>query len=145
MTIKPHVVVGLLRALQEQVDQLHQLETTTVEELAEDFVKRNAVLHLLQISVEIVTDICAHVLTGLGINVPDHHRLLIEKMGSAGVLPQAFAARIAPMASFRNVIVHRYLEVDLQAVADALHHRLGDFEEFRLHVYDYLQREGYLS
>lgn len=145
MTLKPHVVVGLLRALQEHVDQLRQLETITVEELAEDFVKRNAVLHLLQVSIEIVADICAHVLTGLGVNVPDHHRLLIEKMGVAGVLPQAFATRIASMASFRNIIVHRYLEVDLQSVADVLHHKLSDFEEFRFYVYDYLQRAGYLS
>lgn len=145
MAIKPHVIVGLLRALEEYVNQLHQLEATTVQELAEDFVKRNAILHLLQTSVEIITDICAHILTDLGGDVPDHHRLLIEKMGTVGILPSAFAARIAPMAGFRNIIVHHYLEVDLQLVADALHHQLGDFEEFRLHIYDYLRREGLLS
>jgi len=34
--------------------------------------------------------------------------------------------------------------VDLVIVDDLLHNRLGDFDEFALHIYDYLRREGHL-
>lgn len=142
--IKPEVIVGLLRSLQERVEQLQRLQAFTLKELADDYVRWNATLHLLQVSVEIVTDISTHLLAGTGAAVPDHHRLIIAKMGEAGLLPYDFAQRIAPMAGFRNIVVHNYLSVDPAKVADILYNRLDDFREFELHIYDYLRREGHL-
>ena len=142
--IKPDVIVGLLGALKEQVANLRQLQKLTLKELTDDFVRWNATLHLLQVSVEHVTDISAHLLAGLDKSVPDNHRLIIRKMGEVGLLPYDFAERIAPMAGFRNIVVHHYLTVDPNKVADILYHQLDDFDEFTLYIYDYLRREGHL-
>jgi len=142
--IKPDVIVGLLGSLKEQVANLRQLQKLTLKELTDDFVRWNATLHLLQVSVEHVTDISAHLLAGLDKSVPDNHRLIIRKMGEAGLLPYDFAERIAPMAGFRNIVVHHYLTVDPNKVADILYHQLDDFDEFVLYIYDYLRREGHL-
>jgi len=142
--IKTDVVVSLLRSLQERVGHLRKLQALTLKELTDDTIRWNAALHLLQVSVEVVTDISAHMLAGTGKGVPDNHRLIIRKMGEEGLLPSEFAARIAPMASFRNIVVHNYLSVDPQKVGELLQNRLGDFDEFVLHIYDYLRREGHL-
>jgi len=142
--IKPDVIVGLLGSLKEQVANLRQLQKLTLKELTDDFVRWNATLHLLQVSVEHVTDISAHLLAGSGKSVPDNHRLIIRKMGEVGLLPYDFAERIAPMAGFRNIVVHHYLTVDPNKVADILYHQLDDFDEFTLYIYDYLRREGHL-
>lgn len=142
--IKPDVIVGLLGSLKEQVANLRQLQKLTLKELTNDFVRWNATLHLLQVSVEHVTDISAHLLAGSGKSVPDNHRLIIRKMGEVGLLPYDFAERIAPMAGFRNIVVHHYLTIDPNKVADILYHQLDDFDEFTLYIYDYLGREGHL-
>ena len=142
--IKPDIVVGLLRSLREHVGYLRKLQNLTLKELIDDFVKWNATLHLLQVSIEHVTDISAHMLAGAGAVVPDNYRLILRKMGETALLPYDFAERIAPMAGFRNIVVHHYLTVDPVIVDDLLHNRLGDFDEFALHIYDYLRREGHL-
>ena len=49
-------------------------------------------------------------------------------------MPPGFAARFGAVAGFRNVLVHGYLEVDLELVARFLAERLEDFEEFARHV-----------
>ncbi len=46
------------------------------------------------------------------------------------VLPQEFATRIRTIAGFRNVLVHGYLQVDLNVVEKVLSQRLGDLAEF---------------
>ena len=46
------------------------------------------------------------------------------------VLPAAFGARLRKIAGFRNVLVHEYIEVDLDVVARVLDENLDDFEEF---------------
>jgi len=147
MTIKPHVLIGLLRSLQERIDQLQQLQAFSLKELTEDFVKWNALLHLLQVSVEIVTDVCAHLLAGLGGEIPDSHRLIIRKMSEPGlnILPAEFANQISAMVGFRNIVVHNYLTVDPEKVASFLYNHLDDLRVFRAHIYEYLQRNGHIQ
>jgi uncharacterized protein YutE (UPF0331/DUF86 family) len=147
MTIKPQVVIGLLRSLQERIDQLQQLQAFSLKELTEDFMKWNALLHLLQVSVEIVTDVCAHLLTGLGGDVPDSHRLIIRKMSepNLNILPADFANQISAMVGFRNIVVHNYLTVDPEKVANFLYNHLDDLRAFRAYIYEYLQRAGNIA
>ena len=44
------------------------------------------------------------------------------------MLPAEFLARLRPIAGFRNVIVHGYLDVDPRVVHRVLIERLDDFE-----------------
>jgi uncharacterized protein YutE (UPF0331/DUF86 family) len=140
--VKPAVVLRLLESLDQNLTFLRSLQSATLHDLTADYIRWNATLHLLQVAIEHVTDICAHLLAGTGLDAPDDNRQLILLAGRARILPYDFAERIAPMTGFRNVVVHEYLTVDPVKVDDMLHNRLDDFEAFKLYVYDYLRREG---
>ncbi len=142
--IKVPVVQKLLTSLGEQVVVIRPLQKFSLKELSDDPLRWNGLLHLLQISVEHVTDIGAHLLAGSGSDVPDAHREILLKLGRVGVLPSAFAERIMPMTGFRNIIVHHYLTVDPQKVGDILYNHLDDFDDFSRYILAYLRREGHL-
>jgi uncharacterized protein YutE (UPF0331/DUF86 family)/predicted nucleotidyltransferase len=144
-TIKLEVVQRLLVSLHEKVELLRPLQHVSLKELTADPLRWNGTLHLLQLSIEHVTDIGAHLLAGRGLAVPDDYRQIILKLGEgAGPLPFEFAQRIAPMAGFRNIVVHRYLTVDPERVSDLLYYHLSDFDEFIRYAYDDLRHQGYL-
>jgi uncharacterized protein YutE (UPF0331/DUF86 family) len=109
---KPEVVLRRLASLEERVALLEQQQAQDLAALTADPVRWNGVLHLLQVSVEIVVDIAAHSVADWPAQVPDSHRLTLLKLGELGVIPADFAARIAPMTTFRNIVVHNYLTVD---------------------------------
>jgi len=134
-----------LNALRENLTLLRPMQKLSLKELAANGVQWNGVLHLLQLCVEQVCDICAHLLTANNIAVPDGYREIILKAGRSGFIPYDFAEQIAPMASFRNVVVHEYLSVDPQIVTDILYNHLADFDQFVVYIYDYLRREGYIK
>ena len=46
-------------------------------------------------------------------------------MGELGVLPSDFARELAPIAGFRNILVHEYLSVDW----DEVYNHLQDMED----------------
>jgi uncharacterized protein YutE (UPF0331/DUF86 family) len=46
------------------------------------------------------------------------------------VLPAQFASRLRPLAGFRNILVHGYLEIDLALVEKILTEKIQDLEEF---------------
>lgn len=50
-------------------------------------------------------------------------------MGELGVLPLELAERLAPIAGFRNILVHEYLGIDWDEVYHNLVN-LDDFERF---------------
>ena len=58
------------------------------------------------------------------------------------MLPGEFAARFRNVAGFRNVLVHGYLDVDLDLVGQVLSQHLTDFEVFSHHVEGWLDQAG---
>lgn len=83
----------------------------------------------LQLCTQNALDIATHLAASAGRDVPDY-ATAIHQLSDLGVLPAEFAARFRPVAGFRNVIVHGYLDVDLTVVHRLLNNRLDDFVEF---------------
>lgn len=52
-----------------------------------------------------------------------------------------FAQRLAPLAGFRNILVHDYLEVDPQIVHDILINGRADLREFGRQIALYLEEQ----
>jgi uncharacterized protein YutE (UPF0331/DUF86 family) len=69
---------------------------------------------------------------------PDSHKDAIIILGEEGVLPKEFAAEISGIAGFRNLLVHDYIKIDYDKVADKVNNRLGDFVTFAKSVAKYL-------
>jgi uncharacterized protein YutE (UPF0331/DUF86 family) len=84
-------------------------------------------------------DIATHIAASGGRDVPDYASA-IDALHALDVLPSEFAARFRPVAGFRNVLVHGYLDVDLSRVHIVLNERLEDFAELARHVEEYLAR-----
>lgn len=87
----------------------------------------------LQLCAQNALDIAGHVASSAGFD-PATYRSSIDCLVEANVLPAPFGARFHGVAGFRNVLVHGYLDVDLDLVARLLSESLDDFEEFAGHV-----------
>lgn len=74
-----------------------------------------------------------------GRDAPDYASAL-DRMAEIGALPADFARRFRAVAGFRNVLVHGYVDVDLELVARLLGERLEDFDLFAAHVERFLRR-----
>ena len=143
--IKTEVVLKHLRSLQEYALKLRTLLVLPEEELIADTITYWAVQRGLQVAIQHVTSVGAHLLAGLAVGTPAEYRDIILDLGRHGIIPLAFAQRISAMAGFRNILVHQYLEIDEGEVYRNLQLGPDDFETFVDHVLAFLQREGYLQ
>ena len=123
-------VVRHLQDISSTLQVLENLRQVPYEEFAGDPRTCWAVEKGLERCIQNVLDLSAHILASLGCSVPDDYGSLLLELGKRRILPQEFARRISPMAGFRNILVHEYLEVDLREVYDALQNRLDDFRDF---------------
>lgn len=123
------VVRRHLASLREALANLRRHSGSTPEMLHADMDLRWTVEHGLQLCAQNAIDIATHLTTSAGREASDYASA-IDRLTAMGVLPGVFGARFRQIAGFRNVLVHDYIEVDLDVVARVLGENLDDFEEF---------------
>ena len=127
------VVDRHLIALRGSLAGLRRHAGASAKVLRADSDRRWAVERGLQLCAQNALDIASHIGSAAGFD-PDTYGSSIDCLIRADVLPQAFGERFRAVAGFRNVLVHGYLEVDLDRVATMLAEDLDDFDEFARHV-----------
>ena len=111
-----------------------------MELLGADTDRRLAIERGLQLCAQNALDIAGHLSSALGLD-PHSYGSSIDSLVEAEVLPRSFGARFRGIAGFRNVLVHGYLDVDLDLIVRMLSDRLSDFEEFAGYVEGWLARQ----
>jgi uncharacterized protein YutE (UPF0331/DUF86 family) len=140
MMVDVETVIERLEALGSYIFELEQLSKYSLKELTDDFVKYRAAQRSLQLAAQAVIDIATHIISAdFNIRVQDYHQAILG-LGEAGIVGVDFAERLAPLAGFRNILVHEYLAIDPARVYVALTEGLYDLREFGDQISKYLQK-----
>lgn len=142
MVVNAELVRERIENLDEYLRLLERYQRWGIARLTSDRIVYGGVLHYLQLSAQIVLDVGAHLNAELNVERASGYREAVRSLGDVGVLPPDFAARVAELAGFRNVLIHEYLTVDPLKVQQALDAGLDDLRAFVVYVIDYLQEEG---
>lgn len=132
-------VAKKLEQLREYVGYLKNYQKYSLDDLTKDHTLRGAVERYMHLSAECVIDIAEMIIAELGLRKPEEYREAIEILGESGILPKEFAYYFAPIAGFRNILVHEYTRIDLAEVYRHLQQDLIDFDKFARYVIEYLQ------
>jgi len=131
-----------LGRLKEYKGYLEGCQIHTLADLKRDPLLRGAVERYLHLSVESVIDVAEMLIAEFELRKPEEYREAIEILGEASVLPIEFASRFAPIAGFRNILVHEYARIDLEQVHAHLMKDLDDFDQFAYYVVQFLNQSG---
>jgi uncharacterized protein YutE (UPF0331/DUF86 family) len=140
--VKIETVEARLAALNQYLGELEQFRPLTRDRFLADLRNYRTVERAFQLAAQAAIDVASHILAADFPQRAAGYREVIETLGDVGVLPQEFAREFAGVAGFRNVLIHEYLEVDLDIVYDLLQANLDDFRRFSHYVTDYLRRSG---
>lgn len=139
--LDPTVVHRHLAAIDEAVQILRRHQGRPVSLLRADREKRWIVEHGLQLCSQNALDVATHIVASRGRDVPDY-ATAIDGLAELGILAPDFAQRFRQIAGFRNLIVHGYMAVDVDALQRLLDQRLDDFVVFARQVADHLAGGG---
>jgi len=129
-----------LRSMKSYVDFLKSHKKTAKEELERNYLLRSAIERNFQLALECVLDIGEMIISMEEFRKPEDYKDVIEILGKEGILPEKFAKKFAPAASFRNILVHKYAEIDLGELHKNLQ-KLGDLDVFACCAAKYLEKK----
>jgi uncharacterized protein YutE (UPF0331/DUF86 family) len=101
-----------------------------------DIVERN-----LEIAAQCCIDISNRIISLEKAQKPKDYHEAIIRMGELGVLPSDFARGLAPIAGFRNILVHEYLSVDWDEVYKQLKN-LDELVQYAGFVVEWLRKKN---
>jgi uncharacterized protein YutE (UPF0331/DUF86 family) len=128
--VDEHEIEARLRRILACVAALKRKQALSYDEFVGTHDALSAVEYDLQVAIQAAIDVGLHLLADAPVPVATSYRDVFRLLGDAGILPRDFAARLMPMAGFRNVLVHLYMEVDTRKVYDVLQGNLGDLERY---------------
>ena len=125
-----------LRKLDGYLLSLRQVQTVPLEEFLDDDGIQTYVERKLQLAIQVCMDIGNYLIGQLGLAVPDEAENVFAVLGREDVIEPDLARRLVGMVRFRNILVHDYLDIDLQIVYHNLTDELGDFDRFAQTILD---------
>ena len=119
-----------LSRLQSYVDELKAATDITWETFQSDLRSKAFVERYLHLAIEEVLDIANHIISFHQWREPTGYRDMLVILSEKGIIPADQLPIFQNMASFRNMLVHRYENVDEELVFGIFHKHLDDFEQF---------------
>jgi uncharacterized protein YutE (UPF0331/DUF86 family) len=133
-----------LDELSERLARLQPLRDRARSDFDQDPYLRDIVERNLEMAAQCCIDVSHRIISLEGAQKPVDYYDAILRMGELGVLAADFARHLAPLAGFRNILVHGYLAIDWDEVYRALH-RLEDLERFAKSVRHWLAHKAPLK
>lgn len=134
-----HFILKSLAQVEQTLAFLKELSQRSEQEYLQSLEARFSSAYGLMTAIEGVSGVAAHVIATSGFPVPqgaaDSFRVLLDK----GVLQSyEHVENLQAMSRFRNLIVHRYWEVDYRIVRRIMLENLVDIERFSAEMTRYL-------
>jgi len=130
VVLRPEALRERILKLEEVVSRLEDLNRTATSALRTNFRDAWAAERGLQLAAEAAFDIGNHILSAhFGVSANDYEDI-IAQLAAHGVLDDDLRTRLKGLGGFRNILVHGYLRLDPDRVADALRRAPLDFTDF---------------
>lgn len=123
-----------LRTIEDLLDDLRELGPITPDRLRRERPTALAVERVLTLLVELAFAINSHVVVSVLRRSPDTYADSFLLAAQAELIDQDLARRLLPSARMRNVLVHAYLDTDLDLVTSAVPLAIDQYGEYARQV-----------
>lgn len=129
-----------LAALNQYLNELEEI-LPDEEEYLNSLPTRRACEKTIELAIDTVFDIVAMLVAAEKLGFPQEEESLINLLAKKKLLTASLAQKIKRMKGFRNILIHKYGEVDDAQAYESLSGHLGDFADFEQEIKRYLQKK----
>lgn len=117
--MEKEVLTRKLMALDEELNVLktHILSKTALQ-VAEDPIAKRVLRDSLRVAIESMIDACKHIVASMRLGMVREYKDFPLKLGEAELIPKGLAEKLADYAKLRNVVIHRYVDLDYRLLYD---------------------------
>jgi len=120
--------------------ELETMEGITLDDYLSNFQHRRIVERLIQLIVDVAIDINTHAVVDAGKPPPADAYSSFLEAAKIGLIPLAFARKLAPSTGERNIIVHEYENIDDKIVFESISEALELYFQYVKYISEYVRK-----
>lgn len=129
-----------LEELRERYKLLKSWQGMTKEEFLQDPRNNRAVLRVLQEAIEACISMAHQIVSEQNYGKPESYADAFKLLAQHDVIDKKFAKDLEQMVGFRNRIIHRYWDINFEAVYKLFKERIEDFKRFEREVLGFVKK-----
>lgn len=142
MTLDRAIIEGELDIIDRNLKFLQDVQRLTQKKFLASYGDIQATKHSLLEIVEACIDVANYVISVKGFTRAESYSEMFATLGRERVLEVGLAESLQEMAKFRDLLVHRYAEVDNTRVLKIVKHNLNDVREFERQIQKLIRQES---
>jgi len=141
MSLERDVIEGKFDVIDRNLRFLEEIKTMSPHQFVESYRDIQAAKHSLLEIMEACIDIANYIISVKGFRRAEEYSEMFKVLKEEGVIGKELATKLEDMARFRNLLVHRYGEVDNRRVLEIVKHNLKDIEEFEKEIEKFIKEK----
>ncbi len=133
------LVESKIDVIMKNLEYLDEIKNMDVEDFLGSFEKKQAAKHSLQEVIEASLDIANHLISSEGWSRAETYAEMFERLCDNQVIDKSLRDKLADMARFRNLLVHRYGAIDEKRLFVIIMENLEDVHRFIEEIYKYME------
>lgn len=130
MTVDREKIRQKLQFMRQELRELKKFQGMDLSQFQSNSLYEAAATRMLQVTIEAMLDICAHLISREGWGLPKSYVETVELAVHNGLIPPEMEDTYKAMARFRNRVVHLYDEVNAAEIWNIIQNHLEDFRPF---------------
>ena len=135
------LIEGKIDIIEENLRLLEEMRAEGYGRFESDYRNRLAAKHGLQECIEACLDIANHVISAMNYRKPEDYKDMFRVLFENRVMGRGLLERLTDMAKFRNLLVHRYEDIETKRLFLILKADLGDIRGFVKQILKFLEKK----
>lgn len=141
MRIERDIIEGKFDILERNLAFLKETKTLSPKQFLKNYKDIQAAKYSLLEIMEACIDIANYIISVKSFRRAEEYSEMFKVLKEEGILGKKLANKLEDMARFRNLLVHRYGEIDNRRVLEIIKHNLKDIEEFEKEIQKFMKEE----
>lgn len=141
MLLNKERILSKIDEMEQYLEELEQIVPTEFEIYEKSVKDKRACERLIQLCIESVVDVCNIITSNLKLGLPSGEEEVFKKLRERKIITKELEKSLIGMKGLRNILVHKYGEVDDEIVYEILKEKLNDFEKFKEEILKFLEKK----
>jgi uncharacterized protein YutE (UPF0331/DUF86 family) len=141
MRLEREIIEGKLDIIDRNIRFLDEIKSLSADQFEESYKDVQAAKYSLLEIIEACIDIANYIISVKGFRRAEEYSDMFKVLKEQKVIGKELAIKLEDMARFRNLLVHRYGEIDNRRVLEIIKHNLKDIQEFEKDIEKFIKKE----
>lgn len=139
MSIRKDLIEHKLAEISDNINIISENMPSEFEDFANMGLAKHGLYKKAEFAIQDVIDICSILNSDLNLGMPENEDVLLEHIENKKIFSKDVMSKIKEMKGFRNILVHKYGDIDDKKAFEDISEGLKDFEQIIKEIEKFLE------